>query len=382
MAKKLLVCILLTLVATSTTFAQGQALPPLEIITADNIDRIEELAQWEVFSAAAFSPDGQYLAIALHDGFIHFLSLPSLEIERSLSGADFGASELRFSRDGSRLLLFGGPLALWEVNSGQQIYRHEFDEDDLYFELDAGFHNLVRVTRGDHLVAVINTDTGNELFTIQPAEVRPFPQLDATGSLLLIVGEGGGFTVWDIPTQSIKYQFEPPAQYELEGFGFNPDGSLIWANWRDFRIGRGSNENHSIIRFWNTSDGSESFALDGDGGHHSMGFSPMGTIMVTTGEGDNLQSALWIWNTNDKRLLKTTETTGGAVIGFSPDDKLLAIGCGTCGFLEIWDLEATDQPNRIWTIETNGYVSPSFSPDGQLLLTVGEVIQLWGVPEN
>jgi WD40 repeat protein len=382
--KAKLLLVLTLIFGISSVAAQNTGLPDLETISGENVERIQELTRWQSdsagFVAATFSPDGRTLALALNDGFIRLLNLPSLELERTLSGANFEGALLRYSPDGTRLMLshWNGTHRFWDIERGELLNAHLPHSDEIWSEADPPLRNLI-VLSADQTVAVSELDSGKERIRIGPVNPTPRPQLSA-GGLLAAAVETTIF-VWDTTAGELLYRFTPPIDGELTGLGFNPDGTVLWANWRDWLLGRNSSENQSVIQFWDTTTGSELFRLNGGGAHYRMYFDPTGKKVATAGENDNLNSTVWVWNLETKQLIgEAGVPTGGGLAGFNPDGQLLAIASGSAPRIHIWDATEPETPIKVaLDVGSGSAVPPQFSPDRHLLLTIGTDIRLWGV---
>jgi WD40 repeat protein len=380
---------LMLLLPLMSLHAQDQQIPPTEIISSQNIDNLELLAQWQAedneLATAAFNPDSTILAIALSDGVVRLLDFPSLEQRTLLTGAQSDATRILFSRDGSRLMLssdFNGTNEFWNLDTDELISKYTQNPDEIWSDVDSDLLNLVTVNH-DAIVTIRDIDTGNEVFSVVQDNILPFPTLNADGSLLLTV-DSDGFSVWDVNNAAVIHQFIQPDDTELSGFGFTPDGRVIWANWRDWLYGRDFSENRSVIQFWNAEDGSQVNEMQGGGSHLRMYFAPSGNRIATAGENDQLQNSVWVWNIESGELLgEAGIPTGGGTAGFSPDGELLAVAAGTNTEVYLWAANSPEIPiSAAIDIGSGTVTPPTFSVDGRFLLTVGYDVRLWGVIDN
>ncbi len=371
-----------------TAHAQNQYITPSERIVYENIDRLELLASWQRpdngLVAASFSPDSSLLALVINNGVIQLLNFPSLEPYSTLSGVNFEASQVKFSRDGSRLMLsnFYGNYGFWNVDTGELIGEYAQDSGEIWGDVDADIKFLATLNK-NNMITIREITTGNEQLRVEQATSLPRPSLSPDGSLLLTVSEEG-FLVWNIATGAVAYQFHKPENTELRGFGFSPDGQSIWANWRDWRFGRDISENRSIIEFWSTANGSEFTRMSGEGSHLRMFFYKTNNLVATAGEDDGLQSTVWVWNMESGELLgEAGIPTSGGMAGFNADGSLLAIASGTGTKVQFWSVNSPDVPIIASVdIESGTFVPPLFSADGRYLLTVGSDIRIWGIPSS
>jgi WD40 repeat protein len=375
--------------------AQDIELPELEIITPENAERLVELAHWQSvddngIATATFSPDGQTPALAVNDGTIQLLDAQTLSLQQVLEGADFLGTELRFSADGSRLLLSNwvGDNRLWDVESGEILGGYTPQPGNNYWNVsDPNLQTLaiLRSTNSaDFTISVLDFDTGQERISLSPVETLPRPQLNPGGSLLILADSTDNMTVWDTTIGELVYTYPPQLDtpsndcclVSLEGFGFSPDGKMMWGSWRDFVINRDHDLNRSIIQFWDTVTGESLFTLEGGGGHHSMVFDPTSSVVATLGENDHLMPNVWIWDLATGQMIGD-DIIGGGVLEFSPDGQLFVIGLSNTSSVRIF--ETASSKYSLVRFEIPEFI-PEFSPDGRLLLLTDPEVRLFGVP--
>ena len=380
--------ILLILPVFPHATAQIYELPPLEVITPENADRLEELARWEGVDnslvAATFSPDGKMLALALNDGTIQFLSAQTLEPQRTLTGADIVGVFLRFSPDGSRLLLssYDGHYLLWDVTSGDVIASYFFPfEDVMWSNVDTQLQVVALLYR-DNTLELVQLGSGENRLHLEQIDRPPSPQLSPDGSLLMTADDREYIYVWDTITGEMLTTYAPVIDGDLEGMGFSPDGIILWANWHDWFFNRDFDLNQSVIQFWDTATGAKLFKLDVSGAHRRMVFAPTGDLIATAGDTDSLQNVIWLWNLDTGDMIGEIAATGGGAVSFSPDGKLMVKGSGTAPEVVITTTDAGFQRLVYLDLGSGRAVPPVFSPDGRLLLTVDYLVRLWGVPAN
>lgn len=385
--KNIGILVFLILFVLTTAQARHQV-PPSEPIISENVHKLEILASWQGqnngFVAATFSPDSSTLALALNDGVVQLLSFPSLNPENLLKGVGLEASQIKFSPDGSRLMLSDlyGNYEFWDIRTGKLLNAYAYEADEVWSEVDADLQHFVILDRENNVV-LKNTITEEQVFSLNQLAVFPRPQINQDGSKLLTANPDG-FSVWDVTTGTTEHQFGEPANTELSGFGFSPDGKLIWANWRDWQYGRDISKNRSIIQFWSTADGTEVLTMSGGGSHIQMYFSELNNLVATSGENDQLQSSVWVWNIQNGKLLgEAGIPTGGGVAGFNPDGSLLAVASGTATKVRFWDASSPEKL-AIFSVDIGSgtFIPPVFSSDGRYLLTVGSDIRVWGVPSG
>jgi WD40 repeat protein len=381
------VILLVALVCGASQATAQDKLPNLEPISSANVERLQELARWQAvnngFVAATFGPDGQTLALALNDGTVRVLNSHSLKLEQVLTGADTAGYELHYSPDGSRLLvaLYRRSYYLWDIKSGKLLNAYSFQPDEILRSIVDPTLKVLALQHADQTVEILDLDTGKERTQIGPVRSLPDPQLSPGGSFLITADEADNVQVWDTLNGKAVFSFRQKIDGDIEGIGFSPDGTMIWANWHNWLYGRDTSDNQSIIQFWDASSGDELFALSGSGAHHRMYFDPTGKMIATAGVNDKLTVTIWVWNLETKQLIGEAGNTGGSLVDFSPDGQLLATASGSAPEVLIWDATMPEILARVLlNIESGSPVPPKFSSDGHLFLTVGADVRLWGVP--
>jgi WD40 repeat protein len=364
MRRILIFLVLFMATSSSPAIAQAPVLPDLEIISPANIEQIKELMRWESihrgFVAAAFSPDGQVLALVLNDGSVRLLSVPSLEQVQVLSGANTEGSQLSFSSDGTRLLLshWDGTYHLWNVHSGELIGDHSFQFDEFPWSEASANLQVVAALDRTGTITIWNLSTGGEQSRIGLVSPLPRPQLSPDGSLVISADHAADACVWDTTTGNLVFVFPRMIDGELEGVGFSSDGTMMWTNWRNWLLGRDTKENQSVIQFWAVSTGKRLFRLEGGGEHVRMYFDPTGHMIATAGESDRLTDTVWVWNLDTRQLIgEAGIPTGGGSASFSPDGQLLAVAPGTDPSVQVWDPTEPDTLVKV-RLETGGSAAP------------------------
>jgi WD40 repeat protein len=388
--QKFYVISLIFIFVISFSIAQDIELPDLEIITPENVERLDELAYWQGvddgMAVATFSPDGKTLALALNDGTIQLLDAETLQLERVLEGADFEGFQLRYSKDGTRLLLsnyWDGDYRLWDIDSGVAISEYHYKPDDSWSETDSDLQVLAIYNR-NHTISILDFATKELSVRFDSVDRFPMPQLNHNGTLLMTGDADSNIFVWDTNTGEQVFLFPPQldeptpncCRIRLQGFGFSPDGTMMWANWRDFLIGREEDQNRSIIQFWDVITGEPLFTMEGGGGHRNMIFDPTGSIILTVGEADNLSINVWIWDFITKQLIIDGVSDGGWA-KFSPDGQLLVYGIASTSWVEIYNIASPLYPLITFDVAES---VPEFSPDGRFLLLTFPGVRLFGVP--
>jgi WD40 repeat protein/uncharacterized caspase-like protein len=149
--------------------------------------------------AAAFSPDGKWLAVANLNRQVKLWDLVSGTETGRFGVADFPLTALAFSPDGATLAGAGaGRVRLWNILNGQSRRDILFDTSEL--ELTVAFNSdgrLLAVGYGS-TAAVCDAANGRVLQRL-PATVKPFggPAFTVGGALLARGRDNGPLKMWD-----------------------------------------------------------------------------------------------------------------------------------------------------------------------------------------
>jgi len=365
------------------------------------------------FYDVAFSPDGHWLAVGATDA-VRLWTVPAGTGPRTLTispvpPADTYPAAGRAKVERLRLLaerLVTSNRSLYAaLPKGHAIPSHADASEDLVGNPQEGaneHHKFIAVafSRDGHRVAAAeaggpvrlwDVETGDELPAL-PGQCKDCEALafGPDGHHLVSAGWSSGddlnVTGWDPMTGSLLFanpaedlDTGPPLrQIPGKGHGgatavaLRPDGTWLAAASRD---GNSSETKRWTVGLWNVETGEELRTLEGQGPMcYSLALSRDGSSLAC-GE-DHGVVRLWDLTTKSesRALGAVTEVTG---VGFSPDGRLLVtVGQDS---VKIWDLAAGSELRTLGGIT---FISTGFSSNGHVLVSGFDEdsgVKLWDV---
>lgn len=325
---------------------------------------------------AIFSPDGTMLVVAssigvyIYDpvtiGEIHFFEM------------DKEAESVLFSSD-SRLLAgvssHLGIVKLWDVNGRKEFTT--IDTDDSLNSVSLSPDGELLAMGGTKKFRLLDANSRKEIITIDGNCSAAF----SPDGELLAIGSNGGLKVWDVKNRELVVVPSEHWEGSARSLQFSPDGSLLAGVSATGINGRDREEK---IRLWDVKKRAiiANFPYEW---YPPFCFSPDGKFLVI--EGVNLN----LWDVKSHKSAGTLTWSEEQMsdyyvssASFSPDGKLLAAGSGSHlnGYqcpIKVWDVNSLKE---ICTLPGHGdrVDSVCFSPDGRLLVSVGEgTVKLWDV---
>ncbi len=325
--------------------------------------------------SVAFSPDGRTLAAAVVPGGTHphpqavwLWDVATRRLTRVLAGP--GASALAFSPDG-RLLAAGeggARVHLWNPVTGAPagVLPGQFAiVESLAFSPDgrllaAGGVAGTYAHPGPGLTRVWDVRTGALVATLPDdgANVVSSVAFSPDGSLLASAGDNSQIELWSTVTRT--------AQQPLHGSGdigavaFSPDGIDIVADGSD-----------DLVRFWRASPPHVYYAYENTypGAILTLAFSSDGHTLLIGG-----LDGVILLSQHTHNLSIPAGVTG---VAFSPDGRLIATA-SLDGLVRLWDA-ATNWPTHVISADPGGAQTLAFSPDRRLLASAGSdgYVRLW-----
>lgn len=306
---------------TATPTPQPIALPdtPLALEQADEFTQLGELPLTGAVNAA-FSPDGQWIAVARDNGSVALFDAESQILTLTLRAR---SQRLAFSPDsGTLATATGTEVSLWAIPAGDQIQElslHSRDVTDVAFSPDGRYLSTTSVDRS---LRVWDAQTGELI-----RRFGHFGQATSTAfspnSELVAVSTTVGTVVWRVADGGREHILYVGSIY-ADALAFHPDGSTLVGAMQDRRIW-----------LWRLRDGGEAVALIGHTAPVTdLAFTPKGDMLVSASEDGSVR--LWHGRTGASGG-RLPGVASAQAVDLSPDGAVLLVV--EDGVVSLWGIE-------------------------------------------
>src|SRR5581483_997993 len=292
----------------------------------------------------AFSPDGRFLASGGVEGTVKLWDLATGEERATLTRHTGPVEAVAFAPDGNTLVSGGGhkdgTVRLWDIRSGAQRTLFNIVPPvgttitTRYVAFSPDGRTVAsgsEINTGDHHLAgpliLWDINTGQQLYQGQIlALARRAIAFTPDGKYLVVKGKG--IRLIEVATGKEQAALEREGDGGLLGFGISSDGKTLVSLYVLDLWSKIPRVLHQTVVLWDlaTYQPGASFTLPkAVDPAHSVAFSHDGKILATAGQ----DSYVRLWALPTGMELASFKGPGGLInaVCFSPDDKTIAFAC-------------------------------------------------------
>ena len=332
--------------------------------------------------AAAFSPNGQYLAVSSSTGIWLYDTVNYGEV--ALLSSQSPVYSIAFSPDGNAIVgtLRNGPVQnqVWSIVTKEKIAT---------FSPDGGINGPVAFFSNGKTIAsaagraIILWDivTKQELVRMESGDTIDTLSVSHDGALVAGAGRDGLVKVWDVLTGQLINTFRHDAW--VNSIAFSPTENILASGAGD-----------TTVKLWDTVIGTEIYTIQNPDRIGAVAFSPDGKTLTWQGAGTHtLPDTISLWDMATQSLIAVYEIPTSIFnfincLALSPDGKTFVTVDHFYDIVKVWDINTgnTIDLGHIglspiqFDLSNIGLTPISFSPDSAMLATGGtRGVKLWDV---
>ena len=318
--------------------------------------------------AAAFSPNGQYLAVSSSTGIWLYDTVNYQEI--ALLSSQYPITNIAFSPDGNAVV---GVSRHGYIQN--QVWSIITKEKIATFSALGGTVGAVAFSPNGKTIAtgvetrirIWDVETEQELIRMESEDFINTISFSHDGALIAVAGRDGLVKVWEVNTGQLINTFRHDAY--VKSIAFSPTENILASGGGD-----------TTVKLWNAITGTEIYTIQSSGRIGAVAFSPDGKTLAWTGGGPYKLPAIHLWDMATQSFVAVYEIPANNPINslaFSPDGKTLVTVDGRFfDSVKVWDINTGN------TIDLGhiGLTPISFSADSTMLATGGtRGAKLWDV---
>ncbi len=282
---------------------------------ADKPEIFVQLGHQGVVSAAAFSPDGKYLATASTDQTVKLWDVATGSEIRTFPGPSAEINAVAVA-SGGRLVVSGdkkGVIKLWDATNGRILFEtaligKEPDVRNLSFSPDGRFFSSVSM---GGVLTVWDVASGQPVKTIEKLTAYAF----MSSGEVFIAAEAAykQYTLLKLPSGTEAGTFRNEKTF-IDGISFSADGRHALLMNKEYQTGK------IVYELFNLREQKRivSWSMNEGKGFHKVVLSPDGRKALSVGTGGMI-----LWDAMTGRVLKTLTSDLTSFASFSPDGRFL-----------------------------------------------------------
>ena len=317
--------------------------------------------------AVAFSPDGQYLAVASSIGIWLYDTVNYQEL--ALLSSPWPITSIAFSPDGNAIAAvsgnYGGQSPVWDITTKEKIATFGVTAEVVAFSPDG---KTIAYTSG-MTIKLWDVITEQELVKIKSEDFIDTISFSHDGALIAGAGFNGLIKLWDVETGQNINTLSHKAH--VNSIAFSPTENIL-----------ASGSGDTTVKLWDVETGTEIFTIENPDPTSNIAFSLDGKTLAWTGAGvpsRNLPDTINLWDITTRSLIATYEDTTVFNIhslALSPDEKTFVTVDAKYDFVKVCDISTGN------TIDLGhvGLTPISFSLDSTMLASGGRRgVKLWDI---
>jgi WD40 repeat protein len=328
--------------------------------------------------AVALSADGSRVAAAGEDGVLRVWDTRGGRLLRTLRGGSRAILAVALSADGRFALAGGadGTARLWDVRSGRRVWSQEDDSELTAVALSADGSRAVLAGAS---VRLWDVPRGQVLAEMTGGPVGSVALL-ADGSLVA-AGHGGQLRLLNAQSGQELWQDHQGHTRAITSLAVTAEGGLV-----------ASGSDDASVRLWDPARGISTRVLSGhEGPVVDVAFSQDGKVLLSAGRDGTLRT--WDASTGQPGRVLTKLPGEATALATSPAGPL-AVLASDDGLLRLWNLLEGKELRTFGAPHRVGYAPVVFSSNGQRILAAredridvyevpgGELPRTWGLADS
>ena len=309
--------------------------------------------------AAAFSSNGQYLAVSSGTGIWLYDTVDYREV--ALLPSQYPVNNIAFSPDGNAIV--GIQNQVWSIVTKEQITTFSPDREIRGPVAFSPNGKTIASTAGRTII-LWDIVTKQELVRLESEYTIDTLSVSHDGALVAGAGRDGLVKVWAVNTGQLKNTFRNHGR--VNSIAFSPTENILASGGGD-----------ATVKLWNAITGTEILAIRRTEVISTVAFSPDGKTLawIEASPPDTIH----LWDVTTRSIIAGYEDStvfNMNSIALSPDGKTFVTVDAQNDIVKVWDINTGNAID----LGHIGLTPISFSPDSTMLATGGtRGVKLWDV---